>query len=293
MTNFPLYTQTCDAINAIFESNKFDIELAGLEGLNSSFIGRMFVSIVDTFGQLCHTAFSNITNIHKGLKRSELNEFVQSNALKMRTVDGIPYNSKMDADVDIPANMKGSYKTAVVSLIQVYTKLSAIPTTKLCSTSFNEIVARMTTSNGSQLAGQIENLSSILSRTVAVAKPAIDTAMSKFDGKFSYKAKFSDVFLSNSEWVEVRKMLIDNEDRLQDVGELADKVSSIEASLKEIARLAEDPETAITQKDLKNMSEIAKNVALILDSYGMTATRHMAIEHNYVLCANHLYDTCK
>ena len=101
------------------------------------------------------------------------------------------------------------------------------------------------------------------------------------------------MFLTNQEWVEVRKTLIENESRLQDVKAISEIIGSMEGTLREIAKQAESVDTILTQKDLKNLGETAKQVALIVDAYGMAATRQMTIEHNYILTANHLYDTCK
>lgn len=289
MTNLATYTKACQDIDAILASCD---DAIGLEGLNSSLIGRMFVSVVDTLGQICKTSFSNLINITKSIKRSELNEFTQSNSLKMRTVDKIPYEKRVDIDVDTPANMKGTYKETVNALIQVYVKLGAYNTTKLCDVSFRETLSAMMAGN-TDVSHQIEATATIIGRTMTAAKPAIDFAMGQFDGKFEYKRPYQDVFLDNSEWVSVRKELIDNESRLQDVRKLGEMVTSMENTLKEIAKLADDPHTTLTQKDLKNMAETAKGIALILDAYGMATTRQMAIEHNYVLCANHLYEICK
>ena len=47
MKQLKLYTQTCEKIDAILAEGVD--QYGSLEGLNSNIIGRMFVSIVDTF----------------------------------------------------------------------------------------------------------------------------------------------------------------------------------------------------------------------------------------------------
>lgn len=290
MNQLKLYVQTCEKIDAILA--EMDPEYGSLEGLNSSLIGRMFVSICDTFSGLLKTAASNLVNCTKSIKRSEINEFVQSNSMKMRTVDNIPYEKRIDVDVDIPANMKGTYKAAVNALVQVYTKLSAMNSVKLADTSFRETLLALMQSS-KDVDKQIESTCTIFTRIGKQALPAINLALAQFNGKFSYKKAYQDVFLTNQEWVEVRKTLIENESRLQDVRQIGSMIESMEGTLREIAKQAESVDTVLTQKDLKNLGETAKQVALIVDAYGMAATRQMTIEHNYVLTANHLYDTCK
>ncbi len=291
MEKFNLYSDVCAKVDEIFAAEGV-YDVAGLEGLNSNIIGRMFVSIVDSVGQLFKTFATNLTRVNKALKRSELNEFVMSNSLKVRTVDKIPYEKLVDVDIDIPANMKGTYKEAVNTLIAVYTKLNALNNGKLVSTSFIEALNSINTGD-SRFSKQVESTAIIVTRLINASKQAIDTCMDQFEGKFAYKAKYTDMFLSSQEWVEVRKTLIENEYRLQDVHELTDLIGKMEGTLKQIAQAADQNDTKITPRDLKNMAETAKNIALVFDSYGMATTRQMAIEHNYVLNINHIYTTVK
>lgn len=290
MKQLKLYTQTCEKIDAILAEGVD--QYGSLEGLNSNIIGRMFVSIVDSLAGVLKTGVSNLINCTKSIKRSEINEFTQSNTIKMRTIDGIPYEKRVDVDVDVPANMKGTYKAAVSALVQVYTKLSAMNSVKLSDTSFRETLLALMQGD-KNVAKQIESTCTIFTRIGKQALPAINFALEQFNGKFSYKKAYQDVFLTNQEWVEVRKTLIENESRLQDVRAISEVIGSMEGTLREIAKQAESVDTVLTQKDLKNLGETAKQVALIVDAYGMAATRQMTIEHNYILTANHLYDTCK
>lgn len=284
------YDQVCYAIDMLLLDE--GVTSDSLEGLNSNIVGRLFVSIIDTLGQLTNTFCSNIKNMTASVRRSELNEFVQSNMLKTHTVDKIPYADCVDVEVDVPANMKGTYKTAVTALVQVYTRLNAINNGKLVDTAFRETLNAINTQDP-KLSKQIESTASIVLRIVASAKPAIDFCMGQFDGKFSYKQPYHKVFLTTQEWIDVRKTLIENEQRLRDVKPMTDIISSLEGTLRQIASSAETNETPLTPKDLKNMGDTAKGIALIFDAYGMATTRQMALEHNYILCLNHLYDTVK
>ena len=289
-TDLSLYSKFCNDLDLLV----YDVcsGYDALEGLNSNVIGRLFVSIVDTFGQLANTFCSNIKNATVSVRRSELNEFVQSNPLKTRTVDGIPYEKCIDVDVDVPANMKGTYKAAVTALVQVYARLNTLNNGKLVDTGFREILNSINTRD-SRLSKQIESNAFIVSRLIASSKPAIDMCLSQFESKFNYKKPFNKVFLSSQEWVDVRKTLIDNENRLQDVKALTDLVTSLEATLKQITSAVETNDTPVTPRDVKNMAEAAKGIALVFDAYGMATTRQMTLEHNYILCLNHIYDTVK
>lgn len=285
-----LYNKVCNDLDCLLYDEHTDWD--SLEGLNSNIAGRLFVSICDTFGQILKTGWSNIVNVNKSIKRSELCEFVASNALKTRTVDNLPYEKCIDTEMDVPANMKGTYKAAVAALVQVYLKLNALNNGKLVDTAFREALNSINT-NDPKLSKQVESTAQIVKRIVDTATPAINMAMSQFDGKFSYKRPFHEVFLTKQEWVETRKMLLDCESRLQEVRPLTEVITSMEGTLKAIAQAAELNETPVSPRDLKNMGETAKNVALLFDAFGMATTRQMTLEHNYVLCINNLYDNVK
>lgn len=290
MNDLTLYTNFRDEIDHLLFMNSD--QYGSLEGLNSNVIGRLFVAVVDTFGGLMRTFATNLSRCTLSVKRSELNEFCSSNMLKVRTVDKMAYENLIDHQIDIPANMSGTYKKVVSNLLDVYTRLNALNNGKLASTSFIEILKSINT-HDKKLSSQIDSASRIITTCVNSSKPAIDASMKNFGGKFSYKLPFSKVFLSMQEWQDVRKMLLSSEHRLQDVKAMTELVSSMEASLKSISESIEANDTIVTAKDLQNLSEAAKGIALLFDAYGATATRQIAIEHNYVLIVNDLYDNVK
>ena len=284
------YTSVCLEIDALFAEQ--GVMSGSVEGLNSNIIGRLFVSVVDSFGQLLNTFGSNVINITKSIKRSELNEFVSSNMLKTRVVDGIAYEKAMNVEVDVPQNLKGTYKSAVDAISAVYQRLNAINNGKLVATSFKEILGSMNAGN-KNLSSQIDATALVMHRVMSSCKAAVDTCLGEFSGKFAMKVPFSKVFLSTKEWVDVRKDLIAMESRLQDVRRMGETITDIEGTLKAIISSVNDDATLVNGKDLKNMSEIVKGIALVFDSYGMASTRQMALEHNYILCLNRLYDEAK
>lgn len=287
MNKLEFYDELCFRIATLY-AEAGALEGSSMEGLGSNVIGRLFVSIVDAFAGVLTSLTTNMTRCFKSLKRSELNEFVQSNRLRVMSVDSLNYEDVIDTPIDVPANMKGTYKQAVESLVAVYTKLNALNTTKLANTSFASILNAINTSDP-KLSKQIDSAFSVISQVIKNVKPAVDTCLSQFDGKFTYKTKFGKVFLTMDEWKAVRTTLIENECRLQDVKALTDLTSETETTLKSIASAVDADSSIISPKDLRNLGEMAKNTALVLDAYGMAATRQMAIEHNYVLCVNQLF----
>jgi hypothetical protein len=290
MNELKLYDKVCADLDMLMYEH--DIDPSSMEGLNSNIVGRLFVSVIDTFGGLLATWATNLTRCLKDLKRSEINEFVSSNLLKVNTVERIPYAKAMGLDMDVPSNMKSTYLKAVNAVMDVYSKLNALNNAKIACVSFNEMLTSINTGD-KKISGQISSTYSVVLRVVAGAKQAVATCFSQFDGSSSYKVKFEKVFLSMKELSDCKRILLDNEFRLQEVHDLAKMVESIESACKEMVKVFQDNTELVTASDLMHLSETAKNIALVIDAYGMAATRQLTLEHNLILCINGLYDNAR
>ena len=290
MNELKLYDKVCTDLDMLMYDH--GIDPSSMEGLNSNIVGRLFVSVIDTFGGLLATWATNLTRCLKDLKRSEINEFVSSNLLKVNTVERIPYAKAMGLDMDVPSNMKSTYLKAVNAVMDVYSKLNALNNAKIACVSFNEILTSINTGD-KKISGQISSTYSVVLRVVAGAKQAVATCFSQFDGSSSYKVKFEKVFLSMKELSDCKRILLDNEFRLQEVHDLAKMVESIESACKEMVKVFQENTELVTASDLMHLSETAKNIALVIDAYGMAATRQLTLEHNLILCINGLYDNAR
>ena len=290
MNELKLYDKVCTDLDMLMYDH--GIDPSSMEGLNSNIVGRLFVSVIDTFGGLLATWATNLTRCLKDLKRSEINEFVSSNLLKVNTVERIPYAKAMGLDMDVPSNMKSTYLKAVNAVMDVYSKLNALNNAKIACVSFNEMLTSINTGD-KKISGQISSTYSVVLRVVAGAKQAVATCFSQFDGSSSYKVKFEKVFLSMKELSDCKRILLDNEFRLQEVHDLAKMVESIESACKEMVKVFQENTELVTASDLMHLSETAKNIALVIDAYGMAATRQLTLEHNLILCINGLYDNAR
>lgn len=290
MNELKLYDKVCTDLDMLMYDH--GIDPSSMEGLNSNIVGRLFVSVIDTFGGLLATWATNLTRCLKDLKRSEINEFVSSNLLKVNTVERIPYAKAMGLDMDVPSNMKSTYLKAVNAVMDVYSKLNALNNAKIACVSFNEMLTSINTGD-KKISGQISSTYSVVLRVVAGAKQAVATCFSQFDGSSSYKVKFEKVFLSVKELSDCKRILLDNEFRLQEVHDLAKMVESIESACKEMVKVFQENTELVTASDLMHLSETAKNIALVIDAYGMAATRQLTLEHNLILCINGLYDNAR
>jgi len=283
-----LYAMAAEEIDAIYRDMKVSMEMASQEGLNSNFFGRFLVSVADSLAGVATTFVSNIAKCTKSIKRSELHEFVDSNRLRVKTVDNIPYSRLVGFQVDIPANLNGTYKNAISNIAQVYVKLNAANTAKLLLNTLTNIHVSLLSGDG-KTSGLISSAYSVISSVVNASKQVVLDCQRNFSGKFQQKAKFDDVFLSKEEWVECQSMMLELEPRLQEAKALRETVERMETMLKNILTEIGDTPEKLSQKDVTNFGETVKQVALVMDGYNLAVTRQLALEHNYVLMINAIY----
>lgn len=281
MPTSSLYDQVVKDVDAILAE-------ASTEGLNSNIFGRMFVSLTDTLVGLVTTLGSNLIRINKSLKRSELHEFIDSNRLKVKTVDNISFDRLVGFKVDCPANLNGTYKNAIQGVAQAYIKLGTLNVARLMDNGITNIFKRITTGDAS-FPSEIISLGNVIAGVMKAAKPAILTCQQNFSGKFEQKVKFEDIFANKEEWNECAVLMRDLEPRLQEAREIHNLVQSMETTLRNVCNYLSDNQDKLHKDDITRFGEIIKNVALVFDGYNLAVTRHLSLEHNYVLMINEIY----
>lgn len=285
--SFPFYNDVCKAIDPILAKLQAE-QPASTEALNSSIFGRFFVAIADTFTGLLNTFKTNALKFAKPLKRSEIREFVESNKMKTWTVYRIPYDKLAEFMLDVPAHLDGTYLNAIKTVDAVYVKMDAINTAKIAINSFTEIFKNIS-ANSADTLKQVTDLNALLANKVKITKEAVILCQKNFSGKLMLKVPFKQVFESVQEVEASTDALMEMEPRLQDANELKEMIGKMEGILKGICEVIEDSNVNLTTKAIIDLGEVAKGLALIFDSYGMAATRQMALEHNHILNINNIY----
>ena len=283
-----LYDYACKSIQDIVQAEEF----ASVEGLNSNIFGKTFVAIVDTFVGIAMTFKSNIFDMTKSIKRSELHEFRDSNRVKLNVVAGIDYARLVGFKVDVPAGLNDTYVQVIKALADLYLKLNTSNNAKLMDTALTQIFDSVTASKGNT-SSIINNYSRIIAATVNAAKNPFVMFSSMFSAKFEKQLPFEEVFLTKKEWMESMDMLLDLEPKLQEARDIKNLVESMEKRLKSICEFGQGNADAMNKDDLIRMGEMVKNTALIMDGYHMAVMRQLALEHNYVLMANSIYSQVK
>ncbi len=263
-------------------------DTTSLEGLNSNILGRMFVSIVDTFGGLVKTFGSNLFNITKSVKRSELKEYAASNSLKVRTVDHIPYEKLASYAVDIPANLTGTYKNAVDHIAAAYHDIDAINRIKLAKMLINNLLEAVVNED-SKAGGLAKDTSVQFQEVMKFVAPRVLACQKDFSGAFVKKINFSALFPSKEDWTYSRATLIKMMPYLQDAKTVRETVESIERTLKGLSEAFVSHQSVIDQNSIMLFGGAIKNIASLMDGYQVCVMRQLALEHNYVLITNDVY----
>ena len=280
----PLYDYAVKEVDTILAK----MNTPSQEGLNSNLVGRFFVSLCDTLLGVCTTLTTNFTKITKSIKRSELHEFIGSNRLKVFTVDKIAFSKLVGFMVDVPAGLHGTYKDAIKNIAKLYTRINALNVAKMNSASLIKIYTALTNGDATAANG-IREMYKLMDATTKAVGSAITECQNNFNGKFQEKAKFEEVFSTKDEWVECQKLMLDLEPRLQEVRTVRELTEQMEATLKNICTYMTDNPDKLSQQDLTMFGETIKKLALIMDGFNLAVTRHLSLEHNYVIMINSIY----
>lgn len=268
------------------------VDMSSQEALNSNIFGRGFVSIADTFIGLMQTFKTNVFKFPKSLKRSEIKEFIESNTLKVKTVNCITFDKVLNLKINVPANMSVTYAEALTTLTEVYVKLNALNTAKMVDLSLVNILKSLTNED-KKVTNLISSSASVIGKTVEVSSPIVAVCQKNFAGSNVRPIEFSKAFASMEEFRQVQIALLDNEIRLQNVNDLKNFIEHIEETLKSICNLIQSNQEIMQKQDVNALGNTAKGLALIFEAYSMTATRQMALEHNIILCINDIYSKVK
>ena len=283
----PLYTKTCREIDAALA----DIRGVSVESLAGNIFGRAIVAVMDTFTGLLATFVTNVTKLHKNLKRSELAEFVQSNRMKTSVVCNCLQKTIGNVKVYAPAGMTTSYCEAIDTLSLIYIQLNAIETARTMQTALQEVFAQMSQGDKS-VSKHIASASNYISTIIKGSKSAVTKCQKDFGSDRADTVVWNQVYNALTDIKLSVEKLLALEPRLQDVHKLSDMALEMESIIKGIVNLVKDnkvADLAVSNKDIVYLGETAKSLALVFDSYALAATRQMMLEHNTVLNINAFY----
>ena len=265
------------------------VDEASQEALNSNVLGRAFVSVADSFVGILNTFRTNMTKFPKALKRSELREFVNSNVLKVRTVNGLSFDKVMKQQMYVPANMNVVYVVGCEDVLNAYNKLGAVNLANTAEVAFTNVFKSLSREDGK--AGQlVASANAVVGRAVKAAQPVLEKCQNDFQDGAVTNVDFVKAYQTMEEFRMSQSALLDMEPQLQGIAGLEASVTRIENVLKSICNIISANDEVMAKPDVMALGELAKGVALIFEAHSMAATRQLALEHNTVLNINKLYD---
>lgn len=269
-----------------------NVDEASQEALNGNVLGRAFVSVADSFIGILNTFRTNLTKFPKALKRSELREFVNSNVLKVRTVNGFTFDKVMKQQMFVPANMNVVYVVGCQDILDAYNKLNATNLANTAEVAFTNVFKSLSREDGK--AGQlVASANAVVGRTIKAAQPVIEKCQNDFKDGAVTNVDFVKAYQTMEEFRMTQSALLDMESHLQGIAGLEASVTRIENVLKSICSIIEANDAVMAKADVMALGELAKGTALVFEAQSMAATRQLALEHNTVLNINKLYDKVK
>lgn len=279
----PNYMKTVEAIDSILAT------IPSQEALNSNFLGRFFVSVADTFVGIIKTLGVNFTRFNQALKRSELNEFVASNKIKVSVVEGIPLEKVANLQMDIPAHMNTTFKQAIDTITNIHVALDAFNRSQRSKDAIIEVFKAITNKDGN-VNKTIDAFALDTQAVMTKVKQLVLKCQKEFNDNMTAKKVYTAVYKDPQEFVQCKLSLLAIEDKLKEVHEMRKNIEDIEQQLRGISKAVEASEgTLISQASLVKFGEALKAMALIFDSVQMAATRQLTLEHNTILNYNTIY----
>ena len=283
-SELPFYYQTAATIDSVLSRT-----MASQEALNSNFLGRIFVSVVDSFTGLLNTFKTNIFKFRIPLKRSELREYVESNRMKVSVVESLPYDKVCEFPVDIPAHLNVTFKTAIDDISIVHVKLNALPRAEAAYNSLVDLYKDLTNRTGDypQL---IKNFVEQTTPAMNAIRPLVLKCQQNFSGTMTAKKVYKLVYADTKEFVACKNELLELEQRLQDIHRIKEIIGNIEQQLKAIVKVIDgDSDVSINSDLLGKFGEALKSLALLFDSVQLASTRQVTLEHNTILNYNNIF----
>jgi len=259
-----------------------------MEGMMDSSLGRIVIGITDTVMGLVNTFTTNLTRFNKDLKRSELQEFCDSNMLKVSSIESVSYDQLMAKTFPVPSGMIVDYPTAVGHIGAIYDNLTAVALVNMAQIAFTNVFKSF--SRGDTRANQqISNLLKMLENKMKECGPLISASDKDFSGKNTTVVKFTKLFPSMADMKKTRERMLSLDVYLQQGGKLNREMETISSALDGTVELITKNEDTVDRTFVESLAKAATVTAQLLEAYSQTAFRHMALEHNFILLINQAY----
>ena len=255
-----------------------------------SFMKRMLVSVVDSFGSLLGTLKTNIFNMFKTTKRSEIKFYTQSNILKIRTIENLKYNEVMDMMLPFPTGMVTTYLDNIKSIEECYNSLSI----KNSVEHFKKIINDLYKDCSLDKYDEQKAISLIESVGADARKEPIVEAWRHHKGCYNkdedtMEKKFSDLYKTMLELKDVKQRLLELEPTVQLASALERELEAINYLLERLLSVVDIKKISINKDTVLSLAEVVRFMAESLDCFGTVLQDQLVCEHKYTTNVDVIY----
>lgn len=266
---------------SFYEKYLNSVEVTGEEGVMEG-LSAMLIGLGDISMRLLTTMRTNLFAFYKSFKRSEIREYFEGHMASVKRIEAVPFNTFMDIDIPVPAEMTARYMSAVEAVESLYNALDIINTIN----TFNKVmvqvrkgVVRDEPNYGVDLA-QLAQFNEMKMKKVNDAVAAHNANFAGKKGENNTRP-FKNAYASMQEFRDVRSKLTEMEHHLQEVDGVLNTMQSANNTLTQVANTLD--KTKDVQVDfLKQLVISVRNMASMIDIYGTACNAQMALEHNHV-----------
>ena len=254
--------------------------LAGCEGLS---IMNAFRGLVDQLIGVINASIIKFTKIGDSIRRSELQEYVDTHVTRLRRLDNIAWSKLRGLEVDAPAGMIGTYAQAQANLRAVYTALNMDVTAKTFAANVKKLKVAAANDDVERFDGApIRQFAQLLQQQHEALSKQLEVVQKQFTGERTGKVPLPSAIRDPKELQGTLKALLDNATRLTQLNELNELYTTANRDLTAIrgydAALAK-----LDKSTLVAVADMVRYMAFYYEMYGIVTTIQAAVEHNYTL----------
>ena len=255
--------------------------LASVESLASIATNGVF-GIANIFGHILNLFRTGLFEGFKDFKRSELREYVQSNAATMLRFNSRDYSAScLTLTIDVPQGMTSPYSKTIESLFGFLDELNLDNVSKMILNTADDILTSLRSQNGkfnsiiNDVYREYSNDLHIKMKYSETERHMTTTKKDKMTMKEAYPGGFEEL-----------KSVIDalvttGNSHLQSVAAIHSRMEETEEIVGEIAKLVDVKH--IDHKQLDQLSKIARVWAYNFDKFGTVINDIYRIDHNVTL----------
>lgn len=256
----------------------YDFDSVALESFGSE-ITRIITGILDTVLKLLNNFKTVVLGVFKDLKRTELQEYEDSNKITLTRVLKYPYEFLAQQNVVVPRGMVKPYKYTAEKIKGCLDTLDMVDRSERALTSVDNVLKMLLANTKFQVKQDTINVGEL--RSLEYMFKDENNCFSTF--KRCEEQQFSKIFQSDHCLRDTYNVLVNTVIYEQDVSRVYTTLERIYQKFDHILRLVESNQVNLTKSDIITLAGQTTTLAKLFDMYGTVITDLQRVEHNFVL----------